>query len=47
MSEMVVPWLYEIESISGEQFLHYFQCLEAIKLELYYQVYLEAMKKRP
>ncbi len=46
MSEMVIPWLYEIENVSGEQFFHYFQCLEAIKLELYYQVYIEAIKKR-
>ena len=34
MSDMLVPWMYEIKSVTGEKHLHYFECLEAIKLEL-------------
>ncbi len=43
MSEMIVPWGYEIKTLTGEQYLHYFQCLEAIKLELYYKIFIEAI----
>ena len=44
MSEMVVSWKYEIKTITGEQYFAYFQCLEAIKLEISFQFYLHAMK---
>ena len=44
MSDMVVFWKYEIKTITGEQYFEYFQCLEAIKLEISFQFYLHAMK---
>ena len=44
MSDMVVSWKYEIKTVTGEQYFEYFQCLEAIKLEISFQFYLHAMK---
>ncbi len=44
MSDMVVSWKYEIMTVTGEQYFAYFQCLEAIKLEISFQFFLHAMK---
>ena len=46
MSEMIVSWKYEIKTVTGEQFLEYFQCLEAIKLEISYRFFLVALKNK-
>ena len=44
MSNMLVSWKYEIKTLTGQQYFEYFQCLEAIKLEISYQVFLKALK---
>ena len=46
MNDMLVPWKYEITTATGEHYLNYFQCIEAIKLELHYQVFMEAKKNK-
>ena len=46
MSEMIVSWKYEIETITGELILEFFECFDSIKLELSYQVFLHAMKNK-
>ena len=46
MSEMIVPWKYEVKTVGCEKFLEYFQCLEAIKLEISYRFFLFAMKNK-
>ena len=43
---MLVPWKYEVKTVTGNQFLEYFQCLEAIKLEISYRFFLEVMKNK-
>jgi hypothetical protein len=39
MNEMLVPWMYEVKTVSGEQYLDYFNCIEAIKLEFSFQIF--------
>ena len=46
MSEMIVSWKYVINTdISLEKFL-LFECIDCIKLEVGYQVYLHVMKSK-
>jgi hypothetical protein len=44
MSEMIVSWKYVINDDKGLEKDFSFQCIDSIKLELGYQVFLHLMK---
>ena len=44
MSEMIVSWKYVINDDKGLEKDFLFQCIDSIKLELGYQVFLHLMK---
>ena len=46
MSEMIVSWKYVLITDIGEEKFHLFQCIDSIKLELTYQVFLHLMKTK-
>ena len=46
MSEMIVSWKYIIVNDKGLETKNLFECIDAIKLELNYQVYLYLMKSK-
>jgi hypothetical protein len=46
MSEMIVSWKYVIITDKGLEKDFLFQCIDSIKLELSYQVFLHLMKSK-
>ena len=46
MSEMIVSWKYVFITVSGSEKLILFQCIDSIKIELSYQVFLHLMKSK-
>ena len=46
MSQMIVSWKYEFINDVGLKKLILFQCIDSIKLELSYQVFLDFIKSR-
>ena len=46
MSEMIVSWKYVIITDKGLEKFLLFQCIDSIKLELTYQVFLHLMKSK-
>ena len=46
MSEMIVSWKYVIITDIGIEKLYLFECIDSIKLELSYQVFLHMMKSK-
>ncbi len=46
LSDMIVSWKYVIITEEGLKSLFSFQCIDTIKLELSYQVYLHFMKSK-
>ena len=46
MSEMIVSWKYVIITDEGLENLFLFQCIDSIKLELNYQVFMYLMKSK-
>ena len=46
MSKMIVSWKYVIITDEGLENLFLFQCIDSIKLELSYQVFLYLMKSK-
>ena len=46
MSDFKVSWKYEIINLNREKRWELFQCDDCIKLELNYQVFLEAIKSK-
>ena len=46
MSEMIVSWKYVIITDKGLEKDFLFQCIDSIKLELTYQVFLHLIKSK-
>jgi len=46
MSEMIVSWKYVIVSDNGLEKSFLFQCIDSIKLELSYKVYLHLIESK-
>ena len=46
MSEMIVSWKYVIITEKGLEKFFLFQCIDSIKLELSYQVFLHLIKSK-
>ena len=44
MSEMIVSWKYKIITDEGIEKFHLFPCIDSIKLELNYQIFLHLSK---